>query len=405
MLLARAGAAPAICYTRRPPRTPASFMKVPLLDLKAQYRTIREQVQAAVAEVFEAQSFILGPHVERFEREVAAYVGVKHAIGVSSGTDALLAALMALGVGPGDEVVTSPYTFFATGGSIWRVGAKPVFVDIDPDTYTLRVDRIAEVLTPRTKAIMPVHLYGRMAEMDPLLEVAGRHGLPVVEDAAQAIGAAYRGRSAGAVGTLGCFSFFPSKNLGGAGDGGLVTTNDDQLAARLKMLRVHGSKVKYDHEIVGGNFRLDALQAAVISVKLKHLDAWTVARQRNASRYQRLFVEAGLSPTPLVLPQLPAAPGDRHVFNQFVVRSTERDALRAFLAENGVGSEVYYPVPLHRQTCFATLGLAEGSFPESERAARETLALPIYPELTDDQAGYVVETVGRFVAGRGAVGS
>ncbi len=380
-------------------------MKVPLLDLKAQYGTIREQVQAAVAEVFEAQSFILGPYVERFEREVAAYVGVKHAIGMSSGTDALLAALMALGVGPGDEVVTSPYTFFATGGSIWRVGAKPVFVDIDPDTYTLRVDRITAVLTPRTKAIMPVHLYGRMAEMDPLLEVARSHGLPVVEDAAQAIGAAYRGRNAGAVGTLGCFSFFPSKNLGGAGDGGLVTTNDDELAARLKMLRVHGSKVKYDHEIVGGNFRLDALQAAVLSVKLAHLDAWSRGRQRNAARYVRLFGEAGLVPAAITLPSQPNAPGDRHVFNQFVVRSTARDALRAFLGENGVGSEVYYPVPLHRQTCFATLGLADGSFPESERAARETLALPIYPELTDDQAAYVVEVVGRFVTIRGVARS
>ncbi len=377
-------------------------MNVPLLDLKAQYRTIRDEVQAAVAEVFEAQSFILGPYVERFEREVAAYVGVKHAIGVSSGTDALLAALMALGVGPGDEVITSPYTFFATGGSIWRLGARPVFVDIDPDTFNLRVDRVAGVLTPRTRALMPVHLYGRMADMDPLLEVAERHGLPIVEDAAQAIGAAYRGRNAGAVGTLGCFSFFPSKNLGGAGDGGLVTTNDDDLAARLRMLRVHGSKIKYDHEIVGGNFRLDALQAAVLSVKLKHLDAWARGRQRNAARYVRLFGDAGLVPGLLRLPSEPSAAGDRHVFNQFVVRSTRRDDLKEFLGQHGVGSEVYYPVPLHRQTCFATLGLGDGSFPESERAARETLALPIYPELADDQATYVVETIRRFVASHAA---
>ncbi len=375
-------------------------MEVPLLDLKAQYRTIRDEIQAAVGEVFEAQSFILGPFVERCEAALAKYVGVKHAVGMSSGTDALLAALMALDVGPGDEVITSPYTFFATGGSIWRLGARPVFVDIEPRSFNLNVANVDRAITPRTKAIMPVHLYGRTVEMEPLLDLARRRGLAVIEDAAQAIGAAHRGHAAGSMGTVGCFSFFPSKNLGGAGDGGMVTTNDDELADRLRMLRVHGSKVKYSHLAVGGNFRLDAIQAAVISVKLAHLDEWTAARQRNAERYGRLFAEAGLAPGPVRLPAAPDDPRDRHVWNQYVVRVTFRDELRDHLAEHGVRTEVYYPIPLHLQPCFAELGLKPGAFPESERAARETLALPIYPELDDDRAAWVVEQTARFYSDR-----
>ena len=366
-------------------------MNVPLLDLKAQYQTIKTEIDAAVAEVFASQYFILGPKVSECEQAVAAYCTTAHGIGCSSGTDALLLALMCEGIGAGDEVITTPYTFFATAGSIARLGAKPVFVDIDPATYNLDVSQVAARITPRTKAIMPVHLYGQMVDMDPLMELARRHKLAVIEDAAQAVGAEYKGRRACALGTYGCLSFFPSKNLGGAGDGGLVTTNDPEKAKRLAILRVHGMEPKYYHRWIGGNFRLDALQAAVVTVKLRHLDAWTARRQANAARYDRLFATRGLTAAVRVV--LPRAVMSRHVFNQYVIRTPRRDALRAFLHSRQIGVEVYYPVPLHLQECFAYLGHKPGAFPESEKAAAETLALPIYPELTDEMKQYVVESV------------
>ena len=371
-------------------------MNVPLLDLKAQYATIRGEVEAAVREVFESQYFILGPAVKDCEEALARYCGATHAIGVSSGTDALLLALMAEGIGVGDEVVTSPYTFFASAGSVARLGARPVFVDIDPVTFNLDPAQLEAALTPRTRAVMPVHLYGQMAAMDPILAVARRHGLLVVEDACQSIGAEDAGRRAGTLGDYGCFSFFPSKNLGGAGDGGAVTTADKARAARLSMLRVHGMEPKYYHRAIGGNFRLDALQAAVVNVKLRHLERWTAARQANAARYDRLFKAAGLPERGVVLPKVV---NSRHVFNQYVIRVPRRDALRTFLQSRQVMTEVYYPVPLHLQECFACLGHKRGAFPESERAAAETLALPIYPELTDGQATWVVESVEAFYRG------
>jgi len=371
---------------------------IPLLDLKAQYATIRDEVRAAVDAVLESQHFILGPVVDDFETACARAIGVRHAIGISSGTDALLVALMAEGIGPGDEVITSPYTFFASAGSIARLGARPVFVDIDPVTYCLRPDQVAARVNARTKAIMPVHLYGQLADMVPLRALAAERGLIIVEDAAQAIGAARDGRQAGAWGGYGCFSFFPSKNLGGAGDGGLVTTDDDARAERVRILRTHGMEPKYFHRVVGGNFRLDALQAAVLLAKLPHLEAWTTRRQANAARYGRLFAEAGLAAPagPLVLP-VPGA--GRHVFNQYVIRAPRRDALLAFLKARQIGCEVYYPLALHMQECFASLGYRPGAFPESERAAVETLAIPVYPELSDAQAGAVVAAIRSFYAG------
>lgn len=368
-------------------------MNVPLLDLKAQYATIKPEVEAAIAEVLESQHFILGPKVEQCEKAVAAYSQCVYAIGVSSGSDALLACLMAENIGPGDEVITTPYTFFATAGAVARLGAIPVFVDIDPATYNLDVAQIAAKVTSRTRAIMPVHLYGQMADMDTVMRVAGEHGLIVIEDAAQAIGAEYKGRRAGSIGHYGCFSFFPSKNLGAAGDGGMIVTNDAARADKLRCIRGHGSKPKYYHKIIGGNFRLDAIQAAVVSAKLPHLDSWTAARQRNAERYDRLFEKANL---PVVLP---AVATDRHIFNQYVIRVSSRDALRAHLQKKGVGTEVYYPVSMHMQECFAYLGHAAGSFPESERAANETTALPVHPELTEPQLVYVVESIGEFFDG------
>ncbi len=384
-------------------------MPVPLLDLKAQYATIRDEVRAAVDAVFESQRFILGPEVEALEREVAAYTGVAHAVGVSSGTDALLLALMALDVGPGDEVLTTPYTFFATAGAIHRVGATPIFADIDPGTYNVDPAALEAALRDRlarggrVKAIMPVHLFGLCADMTRIEALAARHGLAIIEDAAQAIGAEHEGggrrRHAGSMGAVGCFSFFPSKNLGGAGDGGMCVTNDPRLAERLSVLRVHGSKPKYYHREVGINGRLDALQAAVLRVKLRHLEEWHDARARNADRYRQLFRQAGLAAPagPVVLPT-DGAP-HRHIYNQFVIRVPQRDALVAHLHKAGIGCEVYYPVPLHLQPCFAHLGYPEGSFPESERAARESLALPIYPELTGAQQAEVVAAIGKFVGG------
>ena len=372
-----------------------SPMTVPLLDLKAQYATIKDEILPAVHAVFESQYFILGPVVEECERALAGYCRCPDAVSVSSGTDALLIALMAEGIGPGDEVITTPYTFFATAGSIARIGAKPVFVDICPNSYNIDPTQIANKITTRTKAVLPVHLYGQCAEMDPILEIADRHGIAVIEDAAQAIGAEYKGRRAGAMGRYGCFSFFPSKNLGGAGDGGLVATRDASLAERLRVLRMHGSKPKYYHSLIGGNFRFDALQAAVINVKLRHLDNWTAGRQANAARYRRLFEAAGLAADDVV--QLPCEEQNRrHVYNQFVIRASRRDELLGYLKNHGVGSEIYYPVPLHLQQCFAELGYREGDFPASEAAAKETLALPIYPELSEQQAKYVVDCIRAF---------
>lgn len=368
-------------------------MNVPLLDLKAQYQTIRREIDAAVAEVFESQHFILGPKVKACEEAIARYSQCTHAIGVSSGTDALLLALMAAQVGPGDEVITSPYTFFATAGSVSRLGARPVFVDIDPVTFNIDVTRIEAAVTPRTRAIIPVHLYGQMADMDPIMEIARRHKLVVIEDACQSIGAEYKGRRAGSIGDYGCFSFFPSKNLGGAGDGGAITTQDKALAAQLAILRVHGMEPKYFHELIGGNFRLDALQAAVVEVKMRHLDTWTRQRQSNAARYTRLFAAARLEADGI---RLPASVMSRHVYNQYIIRTPRRDELRAFLQKREIGVEVYYPLPLHLQKCFASLGHRTGDFPESERAAGETLALPIYPELGDAQAEWVVESIRAF---------
>jgi dTDP-4-amino-4,6-dideoxygalactose transaminase len=368
--------------------------KIPLLDLKAQYAGIREEVLAAITRVCDSQRFIIGPEVDALEREMAAMLHVRHAVGVSSGTDALLAALMALKIGPGDEVVTSPYSFFATAGSIARLGARPVFVDIDPLTFNLDVSMIDAVCTPATKAIIPVHLYGLMADMPPLMEVAARRKLHVVEDAAQAIGAHRDGCAAGAVGDIGCFSFFPSKNLGAFGDAGLVTTNDEGLNHALRLVRVHGSEPKYFHKEIGGNFRLDALQAAVLRVKAPHLAGWTEGRRRNARKYRDLISKAGLSED-VNAPVEPS--GAFHIYHQFVVRAgARRDALRAHLLSRGVETEIYYPVPLHRQECFASLGYQNGAFPHAEAAAGETLALPIYAELTDRQIRHVVDTMAEF---------
>jgi dTDP-4-amino-4,6-dideoxygalactose transaminase len=366
-------------------------MKVPLLDLKAQYASIKPEIDAAVQEVLQSQHFILGPKVTECEEAVAAYSNCAYGIGVSSGTDALLACLMCEGIGSGDEVITTPFTFFATAGSIARVNAKPVFVDIDPVTYNLDVEQIESKITARTRAIMPVHLYGQMADMDPIMELARKHNLIVIEDAAQAIGAEYGGRRAGSIGHYGCFSFFPSKNLGGAGDSGMVVTQDAARAERVSCLRVHGSKKKYFHQWVGANFRLDALQAAIITVKLHHLDEWTQARQRNAVRYEDLMRNAGL---PITLPKVV---GQRHIFNQFVIRVPRRSELKAALHKAGIDTEIYYPLPLHLQECFRYLEHRPGDFPESERAAEETLALPIYPELSDAQAEYVVSTMAEFL--------
>jgi dTDP-4-amino-4,6-dideoxygalactose transaminase len=366
---------------------------VPFLDLQAQYRPLRDAILAAVTRVCDSQRFILGEEVGALETELARLLGVGDAIAVSSGSDALLLALMALGIGPGDEVVTSPYSFFATAGSIVRLGARPVFADIDPDTFNIDPDRIADLVTPRTKAILPVHLFGLTADMDPILDEASRSGIPVVEDAAQAIGATCRGRSAGSLGAFGCFSFYPTKNLGAFGDAGLVTTNDRRLAARARMLRNHGEESRYTHVAIGGNFRMDALQAAVLRVKAPHLTAWTEARRLNAARYARLFVDAGLGDV-----RLPFEPeGRRHVFNQYVIRAPRRDALKRHLDGRGIGNEVYYPVPFHLQPCFSGLGYGAGDFPHAEQAARECLALPVYGELEFEQQQAVVEAVAEFV--------
>ena len=367
-----------------------SFRKplFPFLDLRAQYAQIRPEVDAAVRRVFESQHFILGPEVEQLEQELAHHVGTQFAIGCASGSDALLLALMALDVGPGSEVITPPFTFVATAGSIARVGATPVFVDIDPETFNLDPRRLQRAITTRTRAIMPVHLFGLTAEMDPILAIGAERGLPVIEDAAQAIGASYHGRAAGTMGQFGCFSFFPSKNLGGAGDGGLITTNDPQLAERLKLLHLHGSPRKYEYELLGMNSRLDALQAAVLRVKLRYLEQWSDSRIRNADRYRVLFAQSACNDE-IVTPKTP--PYCRHVYNQFVIRAKQRDALRKHLQAAGIPTEIYYPHPLHLQPAFAFLGHKQGDFPETERACQEVLALPVFPELTAEQQGLVVK--------------
>ena len=371
-------------------------ISVPALNLKAQYQSIRDEIEPVVRETLESQMFVLGPEVTRLEAEVADYCGAASGIGCASGSDALLLPLLAVDIGPGDEVITTPYTFFATAGSIWRTGAKPVFVDIEPDTFNIDPARIEAAITPRTRAVIPVHLYGQVAEMGPIQEIARRHGLTVLEDAAQAIGSAYHGTRAGTLGDVAAFSFYPSKNLGGFGDGGMVTTNHPQLARRITRLRVHGMEPKYHHHEVGFNSRLDAFQAAVLRVKLRHLDAWTSLRRDVADRYRNLFASHGLEE----MVGLPIErQGNFHVYNQFVIRvpATLRDSLRDYLTERKIGSEIYYPIPLHLQVCFASLGHKPGDFPHSEAAARETIALPIYPELTDAEQRYVVGSIRQFI--------
>ena len=372
---------------------------VPLLDLKAQYAALRDEIRPAVDRVLESQQCINGPEVAQLEKDVAKYSGCAHGIGMSSGTDALLDALMALDVGAGDEVVTTPYTFFATAGSIARLGAKPVFVDIDPGTFNIDPRGIEAAITPKTRAIMPVHLFGQCADMDPIMSIAKKHNLPVIEDAAQAIGSEYKGKRAGSIGDIACFSFFPSKNLGAVGDAGACTTNSDKLAKRLVKLRGHGAEVKYYHDEVGANFRLDTIHAAVLIVKLKYLDQWTEARQANAAFYTKAItgdpvLRSVLTPPPVVQ--------SRHIFNQYVIRTKDREGLKDFLKANQIGTEVYYPVSMHMQKCFAYLGYKEGDFPHSEEAARTTLALPIYPELTTAQKEHVVNSLRAFAQSKTA---
>lgn len=368
----------------------------PFLDLKAQYATIRNEVIAAVTRVLDSQQFIMGPEVEKLEAEFADLIGCRFAVGCASGSDALLLALMALGVGSGDEVITTPFTFVATAGSIARLKAMPVFVDIDPQTYNLDWTQLEVEITTRTKAIIPVHLFGLPAEMGKIMEIARARGVPVIEDAAQAIGARYQDKLVGNIGACGCFSFFPSKNLGGAGDGGMIVTNDRDLADQLSVLRLHGSRRKYHYELLGMNSRLDALQAAILRVKLKHLHAWTRARQKNAARYRELFARAGVDRF-LTLPVQPE--GLLHVYHQFVIRTQHRDELHEHLRKSGIPSEIYYPVPLHLQPAFRYLGYSSSRFQHSETACQEVLALPIFPEMTEQQQTAVVKTIARFFLG------
>ncbi len=369
----------------------SEIKQVPLLDLRRLAPDLKAELEDAFKRVLESGHFILGPEVDALEKECAAYLQVGHAVGVSSGTDALLIALMALGIGAGDEVVCPSYTFFATAGTIARTGARPVFVDCNPDTYNIEADAIARALTPRTRAIMPVHLFGQCAEMDPILALAKERHIPVIEDAAQALGSEYQGRRAGSMGEMGCFSFFPSKNLGALGDAGLVTTNDAALAEKLRVLRAHGGKPKYHHSIVGGNFRIDALQAALLRPKLRRLDGWTAQRQKNAALYTELFTAAALGDRL----GLPVVRQSRHIFNQYVIRvpgAGRRDKLQADLKQRGIGTEVYYPVPMHKQKCFSEIAGAQ-ALPVSELAAQETLAIPIFPELTEAELRHVAATV------------
>jgi dTDP-4-amino-4,6-dideoxygalactose transaminase len=374
-----------------PSRSPASF---PFLDLRAQHASIRGEILEAVTGVLDGQQFILGPQVEAFEKEISLFTGCIHSIGCASGSDALILALLALEIGRGDEVITTPFTFVASAGAIARVGAKPVFVDIDQDTFNIDASEIEKAITPRTKAIMPVHLFGLASDMNKIQDVASAHRIPVIEDAAQAIGARYQGRAVGSIGLMGCFSFFPSKNLGAAGDGGMVTTSDPRLADKLRLLRVHGARTKYDSETLGMNSRLDALQAAILRVKLRHLNDWSLARRDNARGYFELFREFRVET--IITPPAPV-PGSVHIYNQFTVRVKEhRDALRDHLKGRGIPTEIYYPKPLHLQNVFAYLGHRPGDFPRSESASREVLSLPIYPELTEDQQRTIVAAIADF---------
>jgi len=375
-------------------------MKIPLLDLKAQYQKIKGEVNQAVTDVLESQHFILGPKVSELEEKIAAYSDTRYAVGVSSGSDALLVCLMALDIQPDDEVITSPFTFFSTAGVISRMNATPVFVDIDPVTYNIDPAKVESALTRRTKAMIPVHLYGQCADMDPLIEIAKKYNIAIIEDAAQSIGAQYKGKKAGSMGDMGTFSFFPSKNLGGFGDGGMVVTNDESLYKKLRILRIHGGEPKYYHKFIGGNFRLDALQAAVLIVKLKYLDEWSEARRHNAVYYNQKLLETGLVDKRII--ELPASvyenSGDKdyHIYNQYTIRAKHRDRLRNFLRESDIGTEIYYPLPLHLQECFKELGYLKGDFPEAELASNMVLSLPIYPELSKEQKDYAVKKIKEF---------
>jgi len=380
-------------------------LDIPILDLKTQYAGIREEIHTAIDRVMESQHFILGPEVEALEKEIAAYSGCKFGIGVSSGTDALLVSLMAIGIKPGDEVLTSPYSFFATAGAVVRLGAHPVFVDVDLDTLNINPHLIEEKITAKTKAILPVHLAGRVAEMDPIMEIARVHKLHVIEDACQALGSEYNGKRAGSLGHLGCFSFFPSKNLGGAGDSGMVVSNDPELADRTSLLRNHGHRPKYHNKVVGGNFRMDAIQAAILRAKFPYLEKWTESRRQNAGIYRKLFIENVLAnealdqrnTMPVILPS--ESNNSRHIFHLYQIRARHRDALMEYLKQHGIGSEIYYPVALHLQECFAGMGYAAGDCPNAERLTNETLALPIYPELTFEKLEKIVQTIAHFYKG------
>jgi len=389
-------------------------MKVPLLDLKPQYQSLKKELDDAILRVAESQYFILGPEVEKMEKEFCEYLHCKHAIGVSSGTDALLLALMAIDIEPGDEVIVPTYSFFATAGVVSRLNATPVLTDIDPVTFNIDPEAVKKKITKKTKAIMPVHLYGQSADMDPLMKIARENNIKVIEDAAQAIGTQYKdGKCVGTIGDIGCFSFFPSKNLGGYGDGGLVTTNNDELAYMLRIKRVHGGEQKYYHKVIGGNFRIDALQASVLRVKLPHLDNWSEKRRANAEYYYELFNKAGLAEesgktkfdekNSVLLPKPiykgSAAVKNHHIYNQFIIRAQNRDGLKKFLTENEIGNEIYYPVPFHMQECFANLNYKVGDFPESEKASNTSLAIPIYPELIKEQQEYVVQKIKEFIQG------
>ncbi len=389
-------------------------MKVPLLDLKPQYNSLKKELDSAVLRTAESQYFILGPEVENMEKEFCVYLGCKHSLGVSSGTDALLLALMAINLQPGDEVIVPTYSFFATAGVVARMNAVPVFADIDPVTFNINPDDVRKKITPKTKAIIPVHLYGQSADMEPIVSIAMEKNIRVIEDAAQAIGTEYKnGKCVGTIGDIGCFSFFPSKNLGCFGDGGLVTTNDDELAHQLRIRRVHGGEQKYYHKVIGGNFRLDALQAAVLRVKLPHLDKWSAKRRENAEYYNKLFIQAGLAEEPgrthfdgknkVLLPKAVykniAALKNYHIYNQYVIRVQKRNELKKFLTENEIGNEIYYPVPFHMQECFANLNYNKGDFPEAEKASETSLAVPVYPELSKEQQEFVVQMIREFVTG------
>jgi dTDP-4-amino-4,6-dideoxygalactose transaminase len=389
-------------------------MKVPLLDLKPQYLSLKKELDEAVLRVAESQYFILGPEVEKMEKEFCDYLGCKYAIGVSSGTDALLLALMAIDLKPGDEVIVPTYSFFATAGVVSRLNATPVLTDIDPVTFNINPDDVKKKITSKTKAIIPVHLYGQSAEMEPLMKIAKEKNIFIIEDAAQAIGTEYKdGRCVGTIGDIGCFSFFPSKNLGGYGDGGLVTTNNDELAHMLRIKRVHGGEKKYYHKVIGGNFRIDALQSAVLRVKLPHLDKWSEKRRANADYYNELFIKSGLAeetgkinfdeknqvllPKPVYKNVLNVK--NYHIYNQYIIRIQKRDELKKFLTENEIGNEIYYPVPFHMQECFINLNYKVGDFPEAEKASNMSLALPVYPELTKEQQEFVVHKIKEFIQG------